>query len=235
MVRALRAAAPGPSRTLLDAGLDAKLGHEDALSRAATAFLAFSAFNLSDDLSDRECDYLPPGEAPAVLLIVNSLFFSGLRDLALRPELEAEVLGDLVSAEEAQVIELSTKYWDAERLRIVTDGIAGRQWSAYLRLIWADTPLEHLAPDVAHSIGRVALLADDISSGDARYTELPAPDQRVMVLEALQSAQGLEAIGLPFTRSVLATSKPILLSQLAVQSSVGQAAEVDTLTVAPPA
>jgi hypothetical protein len=44
---------------LVQAGLDAGLRREDTINRAATCFFASAAFNLSDDLSDDDCDYLP--------------------------------------------------------------------------------------------------------------------------------------------------------------------------------
>lgn len=76
VAKALTVAAPGPSRVLVDAGLEAGLDADASLTRASTAFLNFAAFNLADDLSDGDCDYLPPAEATAVLLILNALFFS---------------------------------------------------------------------------------------------------------------------------------------------------------------
>ena len=61
--------------------------------------------------------------------------------------------------------------WDATRLRIVTDGIAGSQWSAYLRVMWAGTRMEPLSSDVARNFGRVALLAGDITREPVRYAD----------------------------------------------------------------
>src|SRR5215211_89978 len=83
VVRALRVAAPEARRVLVQAGLDAGLPREDTIKRAATCFFTSSAFNLSDDLSDDDCDYLPPAPAQAVVLILHSLFVAGLRDLHL--------------------------------------------------------------------------------------------------------------------------------------------------------
>jgi hypothetical protein len=214
VVTALRRAAPGPCPALVDAGLEAGLGYEDALNRVATAFLAFSGFNLSDDLADGDCDYLPLRAAHGVVLILNGLFFSSLRELALTPEVEADVLADLTSAEEAQVLELTTKSWNAERIRLVTDGIACCQWSAYLRLVWARTPLEHLAADVARAVGRVGLLVGDIKSYDPRYTTLSPADRCLVLQEALNGMRALKGFDLRFPRAVIARSEPILVEQL---------------------
>jgi len=113
VVRALRAAAPEARQVLVQAGLDGGLRREDAINRAATCFFTSSAFNLSDDLSDGDCDYLPPAPAQAVVLILHSLFVAGLRDLHLPPDVEGQVLQDLVAAEEAQVLETISTSWDA--------------------------------------------------------------------------------------------------------------------------
>lgn len=221
VVGALRAAAPGPCPLLLHAGQDAGLDRIEAIERASTCFLAFSAFNLSDDLSDGDCDYLPAAPAQAVVLILNSLFANSLRDLHLPSDVEGHVLRDLLAAEEAQVLELSSAPWNAARLRIVTDGIAGRQWAAYLRVMWAGTPMEHLSPEVAVNIGRVGLLAGDISSEDPRFATLPPLDQRSVLEEALARVRALESIGARVAQSVVADCGPIIAEKLAEVSVPG--------------
>src|SRR5215211_1428637 len=188
VVRALRAAAPEARRVLVQAGLDAGLPREDTIKRAATCFFTSSAFNLSDDLSDGDCDYLPPAPAQAVVLILHSLFVAGLRDLHL-------------PAEVAQVLETISTSWDATRLRIVTDGIAGSQWSAYLRVMWAGTRMEQLSSNVARNFGRVALLAGDITTADPRYNTLPVADRRSVLKDALTSLHALESVDARITQS----------------------------------
>ncbi len=215
VVRSLRAAAPETRRVLVQAGLDAGLCHEETINRAATCFFTSSAFNLSDDLSDGDCDYLPPAPAQAVVLILQSLFVAALHDLHLPPNVEAQVLQDLVAAEEAQVLETISTSWDATRLRIVTDGIAGSQWSAYLRVMWAGTRMERLSSDVARNFGRVALLAGDIMTADPRYTTLPGADRRSVLEEAVTSLHALESVDTQFTQSVVAGCGPVLTGAFA--------------------
>lgn len=215
VVRALRAAAPESRRMLVQAGLDAGLRRQDAIDRAAACFFTSSAFNLSDDLSDGDCDYLPPAPAQAVVLILHSLFVAALRDLHLPPDVEAQVLQDLVAAEQAQVLETISTSWDATRLRIVTDGIAGSQWSAYLRVMWAGTRMEQLSSDVARNFGRVALLTGDIMTTDPRYTTLPRADRRSVLEDALTSLHALESVDSQFTRSVVTGCGPVLTEALA--------------------
>ena len=215
VVRALRAAAPEARQVLVQAGLDGGLRREDAINRAATCFFTSSAFNLSDDLSDGDCDYLPPAPAQAVVLILHSLFVAGLRDLHLPPDVEGQVLQDLVAAEEAQVLETISTSWDATRLRIVTDGIAGSQWAAYLRVMWAGTRMEQLSSEVARNFGRVALLAGDIMTADPRYTTLSGADRRSVLKDALTSLHALESIDTQITQSVVAGCGPVLAEEFA--------------------
>ena len=221
VVGALRAAAPGPCPLLLHAGRDAGLGRTDAVDRASACFLAFSAFNLSDDLSDGDCNYLPPAQAQAVVLILNSLFVTSLRDLHLPSDVEAQVHLDLLAAEEAQVLELSSAPWNAARLRIVTDGIAGRQWAAYLRVMWAGTPMEHLSTEVAVNIGRVGLLAGDINTADPRFATLPPLDQRSVLEDAHNRVRALESIGARVAQSVVVDCGPLIAEKLAEVSDPG--------------
>ena len=215
VVGALRAAAPGPCPLLLLAGQDAGLDRSAVIDRASTCFLAFSAFNLSDDLSDGDCSYLPPAPAQAVVLILNSLFVTSLLDLHLPSDVEPHVLRDLLAAEEAQVLELSSVSWNAARLRSVTDGIAGRQWAAYLRVMWAGTPMEHLSTEVAVNIGRVGLLAGDISTEDPRFATLPPLDRQSVLEEALIGVRALESVGARLTAAVVADCGPIIAETLA--------------------
>ena len=214
LVRALKAAAPGPCRALVDAGLDAGLDRRDAVDRAATCFFAFSAFNLSDDLTDGDCDYIRPGPAQGVVLMLNGLFVASLRDLHLPSEVDAQVFRDLIAAEQAQVLESNTESWDAPRLWVVTDGIAGRQWSAYLHIMWSGTPLEHLSSFVAEQIGRVALLAGDIATADPRYNTLPPADRQTVLEDALARLSALESVDAQITKSLIAQCQPVLLQQL---------------------
>jgi hypothetical protein len=151
----------------------------------------------------------------AVVLILHSLFVAGLRDLHLPPDVEGQVLQDVVAAEKAQVLETISTSWDATRLRIVTDGIAGSQWSAYLRVIWAGTRMEQLSSDVARNFGRVALLAGDITTADPRDNTLPRADRRSVLRDALTSLHALESGRHPITQSVIAECGPVLAEEFA--------------------
>jgi hypothetical protein len=218
-VTALRTAAPGPCQALFDAGRDGGLDLERALDRAGIAFCNFAAFNLSDDLSDGDCSYLPAPAGNAVVLLLQGAFLAGLRELGIGPHTEDAVVADLTAAADAQVLELTTTSWDADRLWVVTDGIAGRQWSAYLRLMWTGTAVEGCAPDVARLLGRVALLVGDIRSSDRRYTELSRTSRKAVLDSALRCSHDLRAYGFAFTDAVVADALPCLLKEVAATSA----------------
>ena len=156
-----------------------------------------------------------------MVLILDALFVTSLRDLHLSSDVEAQVLRDLIAAEEAQVLELSSSSWNAARLRVVTDGIAGRQWAAYLQVMWAGTPMEDRATEVALDIGRVGLLAGDITSEDPRFVTLSPMERRSVLEEALAGVRALESVGANVARSVVANCGPIIAQKLAEISDPG--------------
>ena len=125
------------------------------------------------------------------------------------------MLQDLIAAEEAQALETISTSWDATRLRIVTDGIAGSQWSAYLRVMWAGTRMEQLSSEVARNFGRVALLAGDITTADPRYNTLPGAHKRSLIRDALTSLHALESVDTQITQSVVAECGPVLAKEFA--------------------
>ena len=140
----------------------------------------------------------------AVVLILHSLFVAGLRNLHL-PRMSRGK---------------SSKTWSPRRRRrcsrrSVTDGIAGSQWSAYLRVIWAGTRMEQLSSDVARNFGRVALLAGDITTADPRYNTLPRADRRSVLRDALTSLHALESVDTQITQSVVAECGPVLAEEFA--------------------
>lgn len=227
VVRALRAATPGPCVLLPRVGRDAGLDRVETVDRAAVCFLAFASFNLADDLADGDCDYLEPAPAQAVVLILQTLFAEALGTLALPRRTPEAVHRDLLVAEEAQVLEVMTASWDAARLRVVTDGIAGRQWSAYLRIMWAGTPFEQRAEDVALRVSRAALLAGDISSHDRRWTTLPPAERRTVVAEALDGVAGCTGLDGELARFVDEECRPVL-EQVAAEPTTGPPARDGT-------
>lgn len=214
VVRVLQESAPGPNPTLIAAGIEANLLTTVMIDRASVAFLNFSRFNLCDDLSDGECTYLPEGQAPVVLLLLSDVFFRELGELGLPHPLVGEIVADLVAAEQAQLEEIETETWDAAKLRRVTDGIAGRQWAAYLRLLWYGTELESRAADVALTMARFALIAGDVGSEDNRYRSLSLADKQITLLGAQEAIERALSLRLKFIDEIVEETRPILESEL---------------------
>ena len=67
-----------------------------------------------------------------------------------------------------QGLEVRTLEWTAPVFRQVAEGLAGQQWAAYLRLLWAGTPLAERS-GAGHGLGIAAHVAEDIRSKAASY------------------------------------------------------------------
>jgi hypothetical protein len=77
---------------------------------------------------------------------------------------------------------------------------------------------------VAVNIGRVGLLAGDITCGDPRYATLPPLDRRSVLEQALAAARALESVGARVAQSVVAECEPVLAAELAEVRDRGEAA-----------
>jgi hypothetical protein len=212
LLAALEAGQPGPLAFLYDAGDEAGLAYEELLTRAVGIFYNFCAGNLADDLMDAECTYLaePLRLGPCVQYILQSLSFSTLLKADLPAPLLASITRELVQAAGQQLIEIRTRDWTAPAFRQIAEGIAGRQWSAYLQILWYGTALSSSAVRVSMNAGLAGLVGGDIRSGDTRYTSLPDGDKRTVVAWARLAAQALRAEHLRCLDALLLTIDPIL-------------------------
>ncbi|WNZ62436.1 class I SAM-dependent methyltransferase [Myxococcus sp. MxC21-1] len=146
VLAALEAAQPGPLSLFYEAGAEAGLPREALMARGAGLFLSFSAGNLADDLIDGECTYHDPPirVGPCVQFILQNLAFATLCGAQAQlpgPVLE-EAVRTLAVAAGPQALEVRASDWTAPLFRQVAEGIAGQQWAAYLRVLWAGTVLE---------------------------------------------------------------------------------------------
>jgi hypothetical protein len=197
ILSALEAGYPGPLAFLYDAGAEVELPRAMLLARAAAIYYGFCAVNLCDDLSDNECSYLaiPLQSGPCTQAILHHVFFTLLAEANLPPLLLAAANRDLIVAGGAQHIEMRTHQWRAPVLRTVAEGIAGRQWSAYLQILWHGTQLAGRAALLGMQIGLATFLWEDISSHDPRYATLPHGekceilDWGLSIVEALKQAR----------------------------------------------
>jgi SAM-dependent methyltransferase len=190
---ALESALPGPLPLIWAAGQEAGLARELLIPRGVGIFCSFAAGNLADDLCDGDCTSWeqPERHAPYVQFLLQNLAHASLA----RGGLSAEVLGrlgiELARAAGPQALEVRTQRWSADVYRQVAEGIAGRQWGAYLTALFTGTPLEARAGRLGLQLGLAAHTVDDVRTGDARFYTLPAADQAEVIAWALGHAEEL--------------------------------------------
>ncbi len=212
VVAALEAGRPGPLELLYEAGAEAGLPPETIVTRSVASYFFFCTANLCDDLSDGDCTYLadPYRVGPCAQLALQTLFFHALLRAELPSRTMSKVLEELTAMAGAQHIELHTKQWTAPAFRQVAEGIAGRQWSAYLEILWFGTALAGRAPTIGMNVGIAAHVAKDIQSCDPRYTTLGDRDKREIIAWARGAAQELRREHLRCIDAVLMTIDPVL-------------------------
>ncbi len=193
---ALEAGQPGPLPFLYEAGAEAGLPREVLMARAAGLFFSFCAGNLADDVIDGECTYYaePHRVAPYVQFTLQNLAWATLARV-VPAEALARGAAALVAAAGPQALEVRTRAWTADVYRRVAEGIAGQQWAAYLRLLWADTALEARAA-AGLGLGVAAHVAEDVRSQDARFFSMPPAHQREVVAWAREAVDGVRRLEL---------------------------------------
>jgi len=212
LLAALNAGRLGPLPFLYEAGVEAGLPRQTLLTRAAAIYIGFCAGNLADDLSDGDCTYLtePSRIGPCTQLNLHTLFFHALTEADLPSQILALATKELVAAIGQQHIELRTKQWTASVYREVAEGIAGRQWSAHLQILWYDTPLADRAATIGMNAGIAAHVVLDIQARDPRYTTMPEADKREIIAWATAAAEELRKEDLRCLKAVLKTIDPVL-------------------------
>lgn len=216
LLAALEAGRSGSLAFLYEAGAEAGLPHKMLLTRAAAIYFIFCAGNLADDLSDGEVTYLtdPFRVGPCTQLILHTLFFHTLIEADLPNQTLSLVTQEMIAAVGPQHIEVRTKQWNAPVFREVAEGIAGRQWSAYLQILWYGTTLASRATKIGMNAGIAAHVVKDIQSQDPRYTTLPEADKREIVAWAVEAAQALRTENLHCLNALLRTIDPVLKGTL---------------------
>jgi hypothetical protein len=117
---------------------------------------------------------------------------------------------ELSAAAGRQFVEIHTQQWNVTVFQEVAEGIAGRQWCAYLQILWGDTTLAGRAAAIGMNMGRAGHVVEDIRSGDPRYTTLPNADKREVVAWATIAAQALREEHLNCLDAVLRMIDPVL-------------------------
>jgi hypothetical protein len=214
VLRALEAARPGGLLELLcAAGHEAGLAREALHERAAAAFFVYAAGQLADDLADGDCDYLdePLRTGPSLVFLLLQLASATLAG-SVPADVHRAAAADLVAGTGPQQVEVRTRRWSAALAQEVAEGIAGRQIAAYLRILWAGTPLAPHAPGLGRDLGVASHVAADARSGDPRYASLPQDERRALREWALAGAERALGVGLRSIAAALAEVVPVLRS-----------------------
>jgi hypothetical protein len=212
LLAALEAGRPGTLAFTYKAGVEAGLPRKKLLTRAAAIYFIFCAGNLADDLSDGEVTYLadPFRIGPCSQLILLTLAFYTLAEADLPSPTLSSVTREMIAAVGPQHIEVRTKKWSAHLFREVAEGIAGRQWSAYLQILWCGTGLADRAVTIGMNAGIAAHVVRDIQSQDPRYTTLSKAEKRKVVAWAVAAARALREEHLRCLDALLPGIDPVL-------------------------
>lgn len=210
---AIRAINPGPLPFLVSAAEDAALPRTEVLRRIMPIFFFSCAGNLADDLSDGDCDYFDGGArlGPSTQMILQNLFFESLMTSGIDATSRSEAVLTLTAAVALQHVEIRTSKWTAALFRQVAEGIAGKQWAAYLEILWSGTPLAEKAQKIGRAAAIVGHITVDIESQDVRVTTLSTPERREILMWAADLTRELREQNLDCLQSLLAWSEPILL------------------------
>ena len=212
IVAVLEAGHREPLEFLYEAGVEANLPHRDIVRRGAAVYFNFCAGALSDDLSDGDCTYLtePYRVGPCTQAILQTLFLDALMTAGLPSTTLSSVARELIAAVGPQHIELRTKQWTARVFRQVARGIGGRQWSAYLQILWHGTALAPRAARIGTRAGIATIVMEDIQSRDRRYSTLSKEHKREIVNWAVGASQALREEHLRCLDALLRTIEPVL-------------------------
>ena len=192
-----------------EAGVDAGLERTQLCDRGAAILFVSAATQVTDDVADGDCDYLPRPmkDGPTAEWVLLNLFYATAGRLHLPPDLIKSIGSDLVCCGGAQFLELATTRWDLELSQRVAVGFAGRQLAAYLSLLWFGTPLASLADRVGQPLGIAVHISADVSTGDARFTTLPPSEREALLDWALE---GLETLAEHRISSVDALTRSVV-------------------------
>ena len=211
-VAALEAGRPGPLTMLWIMGEDAGLAVGPLISRAAALYIGFCCGNLTDDLVDDECTYLasPSTIGPQLQQLLHDTFYVAVLDAEIPAETIAQASRDLALAAGAHQCEVRTESWTADVYRFIGAGIAGRQYCAYLRILWHETPLADRAEPLGLVLGEVAHIAEDVVSQDQRFWSMSAAERAAVVRWAADALADARSSGLRFIDVLAASLTPIL-------------------------
>lgn len=210
LLRVLAAAQPSPLPLIAAMGEEAGLAREEVLGRGAGLFLSYCAGHLADDLMDGDCDYIDPSRiGPCLQFLLQNLSQASLARTAIPQAVLAGACLELARAAGPQPLEVLAERSSSELYRRLCEAL-GREWIAFLKLLWAGTPLAERAERVGLALGIAGNVALDVQSHDPRLTTLLTAEQAEILAWAGQAAGALRAEGLRSLAEFLADIEPRL-------------------------
>ena len=205
LVAALNAARPGPLGLFYEAGIDAELPGDVLRRRAAALFIGFCTGQLAGDLVDGECDYLPvPNRrGPGLQYLLHNAFVAASLQAGLEPSVLRAALGELAISAAHHQAAVRVSGWTADEYKSIAEGTAGRQYVAYLSLLWAGTKLEQGAGEAGLALAIPAMIASDLRAKRSRWSSMTDSDRREILSWGRAYLARAAALGLRFVALVL--------------------------------
>lgn len=199
-------------QVLYELAAAAELPRETLLTRATGLMLLTAAANVCDDLMDGDVTYLerPVQLAPSAQMLLQSLGTALLLEGGVPAGHMARAQRTFVRAASFSHVEQRTLTWTADRYKQLAEETGGRQWAAYLQMLWAGTPLEARAEAVAFPMACAGYVAEDLRSADRRFTSLADAEQLEVLTWARAHLATLGDIPLVPAQLVHAGLKPVL-------------------------
>jgi hypothetical protein len=165
----------------LDLGVEAELPWDVAVQRAAACYLYYCHINLTDDMQDGDCDYLPPRLAPLVLVALTNLSETLRSRASVSVGANGRAAEGIARAIAAQYVECTHGIHDASSYLLVGRGIAGEQFASYFDWFLDGTRWERDAHRYGFVLGNLAHLQIDILTRDERFLALPSEAREMIV------------------------------------------------------
>ncbi|MBU8898483.1 hypothetical protein DRW03_18165 [Corallococcus sp. H22C18031201] len=210
VLEALESGRPGPLPLLYEAGAEAGLAPPVLQTRGAGIYFGFCAARLAAPAVRFGAPLF--GEGPRVQYLLQNLAFSTLtHEHARVPQhVLEEATRLLASAVVSPALSTPVEAWTAPVFRRVAQGLAGVQWAAYLRLLWAGTAMEDAAEAAGQNLGIAAHVAEDIRARAPRFYAMPEEDQRQVAAWGREAAEDLRRHGLRCLDAALRRLEPSL-------------------------
>jgi hypothetical protein len=168
---ALRAVDPGFPRLVDGLATDFGLRGNDSELRQDGCILEFAAIQVADDLADGDCNYLedPARSGPGVHWLLQHLTYRCLLESRAPRVALKRAAHDLTLVGGAQQSEVRTGTWTYANAASMAQGLNGRQYSAYFRILSAGSRHMVRAARAGADFGFALHVVTDRATQDRRW------------------------------------------------------------------